>query len=279
MVHLSRIAITVTLAALVSSCTTQPNSHAPGDRDTPPDFEPIYTSSWSAEPGIDLLSREAELIRATFESSWQTEMYSITNSFPGYREAIGYPHPSIQNIVRGADAGNTDWDQVSKHTIRYHITELIETPTDITASICDDIVYTETTTNDHITRHGLSWTASLHNTADTPGLPGIADTDRANHDPRARRTPDWNVFGTWRITHLIPQSLNMEKHVAEPACTAWWLANHPDTLKVDGNTTFRAAGVVPGTPLAPQFPEWIGPAEVDDDAGRSSHIVECSAQR
>lgn len=154
MVHLSRIAITVTLAALVSSCTTQPNSHAPGDRDTPPDFEPIYTSSWSAEPGIDLLSREAELIRATFESSWQTEMYSITNSFPGYREAIGYPHPSIQNIVRGADAGNTDWDQVSKHTIRYHITELIETPTDITASICDDIVYTETTTNDHITRHG-----------------------------------------------------------------------------------------------------------------------------
>lgn len=53
----------------------------------------------------------------------------------------------------------------------------------------------------------------------------------------------------------------MEKHVAEPACTAWWLANHPDTLKVDGNTTFRAAGVVPGTPLAPQFPEWIGPAE------------------
>ncbi|MGN5240185.1 hypothetical protein [Rhodococcus sp. SJ-3] len=183
------------------------------------------------------------------------------DSFPGYREAIGYPDNADRDIAAGVQSGNTEENRVGEFTVNYHITELIESHTEVTANVCDDIVHAETIDHDRITGHGFSWTVSLHNTADTPGLPGIVDTDRANHDPRARRTPNWNVFGTWKITRFTPQGLNAAPGGADPACKSWWLANHPDALNIDSDYTFRAPGVVPGVPRAPQYPEWIGPSE------------------
>lgn len=261
MTKLGCIAVALALGALLSSCASPENSYLVDGIETRPDLAPSYTNSWSAAPGIDLFSRGGELVRASLEASMQTTLYSQKKSFPGYREAIGYPDNADRDITWDVESGMDRKDKGGEFTIRYHITELIESPTEITASICDDTVHTETIINRDITNHGVSWTVSLRNTADTPGLPGIVDTDPNNHDSRARRTPDWNIFGTWEIVRLVPRGLNTVVNSAEPACTNWWLANHPDTLKVGSNYTFRAPGVVSGTPRAPQYPEWIGPSE------------------
>ncbi|MFD6893275.1 hypothetical protein ACFWB0_01835 [Rhodococcus sp. NPDC060086] len=261
MTRLRRITIALSIGTLIGGCAT-PQDPDPADvLEALSDFQPSYTSSWSAETGIDLFSRGAELVRASLEAGWQTSMYTFKDSFPGYREAIDYPHNTNRDITWGVQTENTANDRVGEFTTYYHITELSESPTEVTASICKDIVNTEPVIYDSPTRHGYSWTVALRNTSDTPGLPGIVDTDPDNHDPHARRTPDWDVFGTWKITRLTPDSLDTERNVADPACTTWWLANHPDTLRVVDNFTFRPPGTVPGVPRAPQYPEWIGPSQ------------------
>ncbi|MEE2056069.1 hypothetical protein [Rhodococcus artemisiae] len=258
MTRICRPLTVISMLLFLGGCT-QPSSsiHSPAT----PELQIAYTNSWSAEPSIDLFSRGSELVRASLEAGWQTSNYTFEDSFPGYREAIGYPGKVNRDITWIVQSENTEKNRVGEFTARYHITELIESPTEITANVCEDFVYAETKTYDTPARHGFSWTVALRNTSDTPGLPGIVDTDPDEHDPRARRTPGWDVFGTWKITRLTPDSLDNEQNLADPACTTWWLTNHPDTLRVVDHFTFRPPGTVPGVPRTPQYPEWIGQSE------------------
>lgn len=229
-----------------------------------PDIDIPYTSVWSSEADIDLFSRGAELVRAAMEAGNHTSSYSIAMTFPGYAEAItpldGYESPKLPHTYR---AGNIDNSRIDGATYFFHIAELSETPTEVTAEVCDDFDLTETTVSSNVRRHGFSWVVTLQNTTDIAGPPGIADADPASPDPRAHSIPDWNVFGTWKITRLITGGIHEHADVAHPACTKWWQQRHPGTFRIIDGYAISPAGEVPGRPVAVQYPEWIGPEHTE----------------
>lgn len=257
--HRSRFALALA-ALLTAGCSTTTDTHIEQTPTTPPDPELPYTNHWSAEPGIDIFDRGPELVRASLEAGQYAAFFSVHRSFPGYRDAIGYPDKySLQTVTDIVVSGRPGSGRISPLTYHYHIADITETSDTITAEVCAERVTVETRTSERGERHGFSWMVSLTNTDDTPGLPGIADTDPDRSDPRARRVPDWNVFGTWNITQLRTGGRDASTATAHPACTDWWLGRHPGS-DVRNNYTFAPAGEIPGQPRLPQYPEWIGPS-------------------
>lgn len=194
--------------------------------------------------------------------------YSLGTTFPGYRDAVGGPlHfddaeilPALVPNGRGGD------NELGLWTDHYHIASLTETPTEIVADVCDYRQRPTEVTKSSNAQVGFPWVVHLRNTTDTPpGLPGIPpDTDPDTSDPpRALRVPpDWNVFGRWQITKLHAGGRDW-KGTAPEECTNWWLQRFPPGSNAtdDGNVLVPAGTVVPGVPVAQQYPEWIGPSE------------------
>ncbi|MFD6856859.1 hypothetical protein ACFWCF_05875 [Rhodococcus sp. NPDC060090] len=245
---------------LTSGCTNSPDPGEVAPSEPPSDPPLPFTNSWSAEPDIDLFSRGAELVRASIEAGRHASFFSVSQSFPGYREAIGYPNVNYSEIADTAARGRPRGGWISELTYLYHIVEITETANSITAEVCDERVKVDPYANDTPVRHGFSWIVSLTNTGGTAGLPGIVDTTPDGSDPRARRVPDWDVFGPWNITQLRTGGRDASTAIANPACTDWWLERHPGS-EVLGNYTFSPATEIPGEPLLPQYPEWIGPSQ------------------
>ena len=75
------------LLLLASGCDSE--SDAPTDRTTQPDV--LYSNVWSADSDVDLFSRGAELIRATYEAGIYATYVGADDSYPGYRGAVGEP--------------------------------------------------------------------------------------------------------------------------------------------------------------------------------------------
>ncbi|MCK0093387.1 hypothetical protein MWU77_21640 [Rhodococcus sp. F64268] len=248
------------LVLLTPGCTNSPNPGAPEPSEPPADPPLPFTNSWSAEPDIDLFSRGAELVRASIEAGIHASFFSVSESFPGYSDAIGYQHVNYNEIADTVARGRPRGGWISDLTYLYHIAEITETPTSIIAEVCDEPVTVDPYISDHRVKHGFSWIVALTNTGGAAGLPGVVDTDPDGSDPRARRVPDWNVFGAWNITQLRTGGRDASTAIAHPACTEWWLERHPGS-EVLGNYTFSPAGEIPGEPRLPQYPEWIGPSE------------------
>lgn len=218
-----------------------------------------YTSSWSAEPHIDLFDRGSELVRAAIEGGRHASFYGVYESYPGYVEALGYPDFSIADITGIVSKGNPGRGPISPSTYWYHIADITVTAEEITAEVCDD--RTLAVPSEARGRHGHAWVVTLQNTTDSPGLPGLPDLDPQSADPAVHRVPDWNVYGSWKITRLRTGGQNPRENIPHPACTQWWLSRHPDTVKVFDNYTYTPVGDVAAVPVAPQFPEWIGPSQ------------------
>lgn len=245
---------------LTSACTQASDTTVPMTTRPTPEQNVPYSQVWSAEPGIDLFGRGAELVRASLEAGQYAALYSIGTTFPGYLESFGdrrrIDGSEIWTDLVPNGSGNGG---AGPWTTRYHIADLTETPTEITAEVCDDEDKTTSVTRPEQSWVGFSWVVSLRNTGDTPGLPGIPDTSPETSDPRARRVPDWNVFDSWRITQL--RTGGRDRNTAAPACTDWWLQRYPGSTTVDGYVHIPAGTVTPGLPVAQQYPEWIGPAQ------------------
>ncbi|MFZ2528416.1 MAG: hypothetical protein WAX14_12285 [Rhodococcus sp. (in: high G+C Gram-positive bacteria)] len=248
------------LVLLASACSTTDSGPVPDTTARPPEQSVPYSQVWSAEPGIDLFSRGAELIRASVEAGNYASYYSLGTTFPGYSDAVGGPMrfdrdkilPALVPDGRGSN-------EPKPRTIRYHIATLVESPSELIADVCDRREHPTERTASSTSPVGFAWVVKLSNSAGRPGRPGIPDADPDSSDPRALRVPDWNVFGEWRITELHAGGRNWTGS-APHECTDWWLQRSPGSYSIpDGNVLMPAGAVIPGAPVAPQYPEWIGP--------------------
>ncbi|MDV2476217.1 hypothetical protein F8M49_14245 [Rhodococcus zopfii] len=262
MAELRAMVLPISMCVLASACTTgnlQDPSTAP---QSAPEQNVPYSQIWSANSGIDLFSRGAELVRAALEAGTYASYYSLGTTFPGYRDAVGGPlHFDDAEILPALVPNGRGDNELGLWTDHYHIASLTETPTEIVADVCDYRQRPTEVTKSSNAQVGFPWVVHLRNTTDTPGLPGIPDTDPDTSDPRALRVPDWNVFGRWQITKLHAGGRDW-KGTAPEECTNWWLQRFPGSNATDdGNVLVPAGTVVPGVPVAQQYPEWIGPSE------------------
>lgn len=226
------------------------------------DPEILYSNVWSADRGIDLFSRGAELVRATTEAGEYTSFVGIKNSYPGYDHAVGGParhqNPDKSEVATWLEP--IDSHQSPRSNFR-HITAFSATDTTVSAVVCGYSV--NPTAAENITLNPLSdaQQIELANTGSSPGLPGIADNDPVHQDPSAHRPPDWNVFGAWRVTKIRNIQLAPGETIPQ-GCTDWWHQQFPTFTKVsDYNILTPPPGFqAPTQPVASQYPEWIGPA-------------------
>lgn len=219
-----------------------------------------YSTVWSADPGVDLFGRGAELIRVTEEATGYSYVSGPEYAYPGYLDAVRDTDSKISpSNPRFYIEGKISNGKV--HTWYRHIIEYSDNSNSVSAIVCSYRLYQEP--NVYGSSIVLSDAAriALVNTAELPGKPGIVDTDVEGHDPRAQRPPVWNVFGNWKITSYtsilgteIPQG-----------CIDWWKQEFP--MFVPDNLGSRALRsppgyVMPTMPMAVQYPEWIGPTDV-----------------
>lgn len=192
-----------------------------------------------------------------------TSLYPSNESFAGYLDAVrAHPDFGEPNIPINVRYGIEDGGFVEALTYHFHIARLDAKDTEIVADVCDDLVYAEDKERLNGHNHGFSWAVTLRNTTDTPGLPGIADTDPGDSHPNARRIPDWNIFDTWKIVEMTPLGREPQSDAEVSGCHNWWMERHPDA-RISGPFVISPPGVFPGTPVAPQYPEWIGPANTE----------------
>ncbi|NLE80709.1 MAG: hypothetical protein GX610_14220 [Rhodococcus sp.] len=248
-------AVTCLLTACTGSGTDTPAITTP----TPtPDQNPPYSHVWSAEPGIDLFSRNAELIRGSVEAGFYAYNYSIGTTFPGYLDAVSSsPRRRAWQIQPDFIPSGPGEGSRRPATVHQHLATVTETDGTITADVCQYLEYPEGTIHPG-GRIGHEWYVSLKNYGPSAGLAGIPDPDPDTADPRALRVPDWNIFGTWHITDLNVGGRNWRSAV--PECTNWWHQRFPDGTTAESYVLMPKGTPRPGSPVAQQYPEWIGPA-------------------
>ncbi|MGO4615640.1 hypothetical protein AB4305_14795 [Nocardia sp. 2YAB30] len=256
----------VFLAALavtqLSACADKP---APQESSIP------YANVWSADPGIDLFSREAELVRAAHESGWLVYNAGTNYAYSGYPEAVSElagrePTGDLERdsasgylFTHGKGTQSGDWLKDANETDYSHITALTAAGNSVTATVCRYVVPTggvsSSAERSEFARDMSVIEIRLENSSNDPGLPGVADRAPDQHDPAARRPPTWNVFGRWNVT-----SIRREFNTDPPGCRTWfqqrlpWLKNEPGSPTLQFPDSFT----VPAQPVAIQYPEWIG---------------------
>ncbi|RJO76538.1 hypothetical protein D5S18_09580 [Nocardia panacis] len=220
-----------------------------------------YTEVWSADTGIDLFSRGAELVRATSEAGYLTQFAGVDKSYPGYNRAVGAPVSWHDEDKSEKLAWSNPVDPVipKPGTFYNHITDYAASDTQITASVCSYGISAVASTRPASTQV-LNDAVQIHlsNYAPTPGVAGIPDIDPTKRDPRGHRVPTWNVFGTWTVARI-----KFHTRDSIPAgCTDWWQQQFPDFIR-SPNYNFLTAppGYQPPVhPIVEQYPEWIGPS-------------------
>ncbi|MVU82286.1 hypothetical protein GPX89_34250 [Nocardia sp. ET3-3] len=237
----------------LTACSHQPARQEP----VPPPTIP-YTRVWSADPGIDLFSRGAELIRATFESG---QLYAQVGhpSFPGYENALNVPKADAQL----GDWWNSGTIPPKAVTDYAHIVDFTADDHAVEAVVCDYAISPDTAV-EYPDQLNSATRIRLENTGTDPGRASIANTNPEHYDPRAQMPPTWNVFGPWKITRTGTLSLAWQP--IPEGCLAWWKQAFPGFAPVgdgDGSRTGLyppAKYIPPHHPVLPQFPEWIGPS-------------------
>ena len=222
----------------------------------------LYSNVWSADAGIDLFGRGAELVRGIREAAEYSYFVGLNNSYPGYSDAVGGPagrnNPNIDEVMARSDPRSS---RQERSTVFRHITAYTAADRTIKATVCEYRVFPEPGRTDAPPNSdGFSLSdaieVDLENNSNSPGLPGIADSSFDARDSRAHRPPTWNIFGTWTVNKLrvvpaqsIPQG-----------CMDWWHQQFPTfTQRSDAHILSAPPGFqVPVQPVAIQYPEWIG---------------------
>ncbi|ATL66635.1 hypothetical protein CRH09_10865 [Nocardia terpenica] len=227
-----------------------------------------YANVWSADSGVDLFSRGAELVRATVEAGGLAAYVGADRSYPGYARAVAGLTAATENQAQ-PDPGVVQYVSSRPHdpnlrmhpsTGYFYITAYSASDTRVSATVCSYAVRPEPLPNEDNRFVGGGFQVELDNTGSNPGQPGIADRDPNAHDPRAHLPPQWDVFGTWKVTTIrVPVSRGDD----QPECLPWYQQQFPTFTKVpDYNYLQAPPGYqAPHHPVAPQFPEWIGPTK------------------
>ncbi|WP_159918750.1 hypothetical protein [Rhodococcus sp. WAY2] len=221
----------------------------------------LYSHVWSADPGIDLLGRGAELIRATYEAGNYATFVGLEDSYPGFGRAVGgEAHHTDPDIEYFMTSRTVESDTQAEGTSFGHITAYQATETSVAATVCHYYLFPESGTNISLNPLKMAFRIQLERAGADAGQAGIPDTDPARKDPRAHRVPTWNVFGDWKITRLhYLRQLNGD--VIPQGCTDWWRQQFPNFSPNAGGNLVPPPGFEPPTmPVAVQYPEWIGPA-------------------
>lgn len=235
-----------------------------GGQSKPSDRELSYSNVWSADPGIDLFSRDSELVRATHESAWIVSHAGLGYAYPGYQAALVYPRSKDMEYEFTAAKTNdqaSHWLHDTRETHYSHIVGYVADDKTVAATICRYVV--PETGVDKANRQRFASDLSvvdlrLENTKNQAGTPGRANRSAGYHDSAAHRPPQWNVFGTWKITKLT-----MQQDVDPPACRQWFDQEIPGIVDDPDSKTVRVSDSVQFAPrpVATQYPEWIAPAK------------------
>ncbi|NLE82570.1 MAG: hypothetical protein GX610_23940 [Rhodococcus sp.] len=207
---------------------------------------------------MDLFSRGAELVRATYEAGGMAFFRGIDNSFPGYREAIGGPVDHLDPDIMDSVGSVVPIGKPLPTTNFRHIATISSNDRSVMATVCTYEAYANEEDNGLTTRFGRT-RIELENVGTSAGAPGIPDADPDRENPAAHDPPDWNVFGSWKIRVFNTDT-------PEPVeCNRWWHSLFPalpfdsETDRLDLPHGFH----VPTQPVAIQYPEWIGPARTE----------------
>ncbi|MFC9432982.1 hypothetical protein [Nocardia sp. NPDC057030] len=257
MADLRRTGVVVFAAVLLTvGCGTTDEKPPTTSTTSPqPDTELLNSNVWSADPGVDLFSRGAELVRAAVEAGDITLFAGIGASFPGYAAAINGPRQVGDDAIDSGFVSDSKTLPQSKRTEYLHITSYAEEGRTVSANVCRFYLRAEPVpgaeSNDHTFCEGVM----LENSSADAGTSGQRDESVSDHAAQARRLPTWNVFGTWKIKKLkllsfadIPDS-----------CIEWWRQQFPMLTQIGITKSFAASpdSPPPIKPVAVQYPEWI----------------------
>ncbi|WP_205877158.1 hypothetical protein [Mycobacterium camsae] len=265
---LTRILGILAVAIITASGCSEHPPHDPQPGSPTPTVEqlhPQFSYVWSAGSSVDLFSRPAELIRATREALYLTQVFGPDKTFPGYMTAIGGPKdPRDPNYrfetTQQAEAGFVEIGK-SPQTLFFHIAELTISAdhTNIEAIVCGyTIAAPDNTTglNPNALRdaHRIELSGPASDTQPT----SLVDDHPDRVDPRAEMPPSWNVFQSWHITKLV----NFEPGDIPARCGDWWQSQLPYLWRPPGENILNPPPgdphfQMPREPVKPQFPEWI----------------------
>ena len=237
-----------------------------------------FTFVWSAEDGIDLHSRAAEIIRAQVESC-ALSPYGANAVYPGAEKAaLDADITSSANCVRPyprpLPSGNA-----FQGTIHAHIASIEATETSISAHVCETRSGRARHDPDHPPLDGtpefdvLNGTRGKQIVAQKPAdvADPRADAARVAQPGTGTREPRYNVFYPWvfppfQLPTTKPPATPM---ISDPTCNRWAAEaltripafagqtpyNPDDTLR---ELTPKALGPE-GFPTLPQYPLWPEP--------------------
>jgi hypothetical protein len=216
-----------------------------------------YNHVWSADDGIDLFSRGAELVRAAQETRVYGYYVGIENSYAGFADALG-PDLRRNKQIDHIEADDLARARQRPHTNFEYMTDYSSTSKSVSATVCGYLTFPGKRKPEN-SRMSLNTVHRIRlvNTAEAPGAAGIPDAEASRNDPRAHRRPNWNVFSTWRIVELQSwQESDLPGH-----CADWWQQQFPTFTRSENNYMHSPPGFeLPPMPVAPQYPEWIGPS-------------------
>ena len=251
-------------AVLAMMCVAGSSACGGGGSEAPAEVGPVrefpYTTVWSASPGVDLFGRGAELIRAAEEAAVYTFVVGPEAEFPGYFDAVRDSDIGLFPADHDFRTENGKYLQ-DRYTWFRNIVDYSADAGRVSATVCTYRVYEDPAKyRSDIVLH-VAVRIALVNTSDVPGRAGIVDTDAAARDPRAQHPPSWNVFGTWNIVDYTSFLTNETPQ----GCIDWWKQEFPmfTADRLGSRALISPPGfVMPTMPVAVQYPEWIGPANV-----------------
>ncbi|MBF6178431.1 hypothetical protein [Nocardia otitidiscaviarum] len=232
--------------AAVSPCTDIPN--AEGEY-KPPQQVCNATMVWSAEPGIDLYSPEATLLRATTEADIIAAGAGLEYSYRGYAAALSDP----TRIKHYEDGGVP---RTIYGTLLTHIQQIQPTADGFHAEYCslnNEAAFTAPGAPELGTPYnrGGYGRVDFVRAGAAPETPPTATPYAPAPDRLHWQAPTYNVFDGWTISFEYG-----EDQEAAARCDAWALSLYPDAPAAPGDST------VLDTPPTPQpaYPGWPAPA-------------------
>ncbi|MBD8505110.1 hypothetical protein HT102_01220 [Hoyosella sp. G463] len=248
-------------ALLLAGCTTTgpsdpatSTSVATDDYAFPIDEVGDVTFAWTAADGIDLLSPEATIVRATDEAIAVAGFVGEQLSYPGLDEFWRdfndqlRPVDRLRTLHSGVEqrrwAGTTD----------YHIYKLEWNGNELSAEYCVDDSYLATSADEG---RSFRWLRSSITRVTTRKLTLARDTTDPPAPPPAptgRRAPTWNAFDGWRAIDLF-QSGDFDH------CTTWYNTrdrdpDRPYWPQYSSRDPEHRPPPGPNPPIAPPTPGW-----------------------
>lgn len=251
-----KVTCAVAASLAVFSCGTDRGA---SELQPSPVQEPVYSTVWSTGHDLDLFGRGAEVTRAAVEAALYATVVGAAQSFPGYENALpAYISPTNPAVEDFFVSNRPDGSLQKPMTSFKHLADLDDSSRSVKATVCDYWVDVEGEPNAGPEQLHGAWQVELANPEGDPGRPGIADGDGLSHDLRGGKVPTWDVFGSWKINVL--RYIPLEK--IPPVCADWWQERFPTFVhRNEYNALYAPPGYVPDTmPVAPQYPEWIGPS-------------------